>query len=232
MDSYPDLMFWQNTPPDSEDLPKEKADLVSEDVRQIWPKPITTDGHIIGPWILDVYAGSRKTVQFGNKWDAPYPFNYSAKFKDGPIPPEVDNLPQPLMRDFRADRNAILALCDQAARLLQPPKGKGVAVYTPYVDEAARIVAATGNENRDSALNLNDIINQKLEIFHLEASDCFFDGSIREIRFSDEEKNSIEVMYFLGEETRTKTLKKSTFIRKIRESLAQLQKSRQSRTNN
>ena len=46
MDSYPDLMFWQNTPPDSEDLPKEKDDLVSEDVRQIWPKPITTDGHI------------------------------------------------------------------------------------------------------------------------------------------------------------------------------------------
>ena len=115
--------------------------------------------------------------------------------------------------------------------MLQPPKGKGVAVYTPYVDEAARIVAATVNENRESALNLNDIINQKLEIFHLEAPDCFFDGSIREIRFSDEEKNSIEVMYFLGEETRTRTLKKSTFIRKIRESFAQLQKSRQSRTN-
>ena len=236
MDSYPDLMFWQNTPPDPEDLPKEKADLVPETVRQACPCPVKTCGHMVGSWLLDVYAGSRKAVQFGNKWDAPYPFNYSAKFKDGPIPPEVANLPPPLMRDFRADRNAIRALCEQAARLLKPPKGKGPAVYTKYVDKAAMQVAVNVNKNRDSILNLSDIINQQLERFHSE--DIYSDWPISEIRFSDKEKNSIEITYHLGRKIyldraiKSKVLKKSGFIRKIRESLAQLEQSRQSRTNN
>lgn len=230
MDSYPDLMFWQNTPPDPKDLPEGKADLVPEDVRQVWPHPIKTRGHTVASWLLDVYAGSRKTVQFGNKWDAPYQFNYEAEFPNDRVPTEVSDLPQPLMRDFRADRNAILALCKQTASLLSPPKGKGVAGYTQYTDEAARQVAVAVYRNRDSILNLSDNIDQQLERFHSEDNEC--DGSIREIRFSDEEKNSIEVMYFLGEETRTKTLKKSVVIRKICKSLAQLEKSRQSRTNN
>lgn len=235
MGSYPDLMFWQNTPPDVEDLTAAQLTHVPESVRQVWTAPITTHGRTIASWILDVYAGSRKTVQFGNKWDAPYPFNYSAKFKDGPIPPEVDNLPQPLMHDFRADSKAILALCDQAARLLQPPKGKGVAVYTPYFDEAAMQVAVSVNKNRDSILNLSNIINQQLERFHSE--DIYSDWPISEIRFSDEEKNSIEITYHLGREIyldreiKSKVLKKSVFIRKIRKHLAQLKKSRQSRTN-
>ena len=81
MGSYPDLMFWQNTPPDSEDLPKGKADLVPEDVRQVWPCPVKTRGHMIGSWLLDVYAGSRKAVQFGNQWDEPYDFHYEAAFQ-------------------------------------------------------------------------------------------------------------------------------------------------------
>ena len=84
MGSYPDLMFWQNTPPDAKDLTAAQRTHVPKSVRQVWTAPITIHGRTIASWILDVYAGSRKTVQFGNKWDAPYPFNYSANSKMAP----------------------------------------------------------------------------------------------------------------------------------------------------
>ena len=234
MDSYPDLMFWQNTPPDPEDLPKEKTDLVPETVRQVWPCLVKTCGHMVGSWLLDVYAGSRKAVQFGNKWDAPYPFNYSAKFKDGPMPPEVDNLPQPLMRDFRADSNAIRALCTQAVDVLSPIKKKTEHVATPYILQAALQVAEEVNADIDmDSITAN--IDEKLERFddgNLEAT-----GDIYDIMFVHRDNNThrtkIKIKYELDKEVfKVTTLKRTVFIRKIRESLEQLDQSRQSRTNN
>lgn len=229
MDSYPDLMFWQNTPPDSKDLPKEKTDLVPEAVRQVWPCPVKTSGRIVGPWLLDVYAGSRKAVQFGNKWDEPYPFNYSAIFKDGPIPPEVDNLPQPLMRDFRADSNAIRALCTQAVDVLSPKKKKTEHVATPYILKAAFQVAEKVNADIDMDSIVANI-DEKLERFddgNLEAT-----GDIYDIMFVHRDNNTdrtkIKIKYELDTEVfKVTTLKKIVFIRKIRKHLAQLKKSRQ-----
>ena len=234
MDAYPDLIFWQSTPPDPKDLTKEKADLVPEDVRQIWPCPVKTSGHMVGSWLLDVYAGSRKAVQFDNKWDAPYPFNYSAAFKGCPIPPEVDNLPQPLMRDFRADRNAIRALCNQAVDVLEPGKKKTEHVATKYVLQAALQVAYEVNADTDMD-SIATNIDEKLERFddgELEAT-----GNIYEIMFcrrdDDIDKTTIKIKYELDTEVfKVTTRKKSVFIRKIRECLAQLEQSRQSRTKN
>ena len=111
MDSYPDLMFWQNTPPDPEDLTNEKADLVPEVVRQIWPCPVKISGRTIGSWLLDVYPGSRKAVQFGNKLNEPYQFNYEDAFTNDRAHPEVADLPQPLMKHFRADLIVMKSIC-------------------------------------------------------------------------------------------------------------------------
>lgn len=219
MDSYPDLVFWQNTPPDAEDLTAEQLTHVPEIVRQVWTEPITTHGHMIGSWILDVYAGSRKAVQFGNKWDAPHEFNYEAKFSNGRVPPEVANLPQPLRRDFRANKNAMRELCGQARAVLKPKKKKSKHVATEYVLEAARQVAVA--VNNDKTIDSQDVnIYEKLERFN--DDDIYPDGSIHEIRFDSIDRTKMQIRYRLDSETRSKTTKKTTFIRKVREQLAQL----------
>ncbi len=238
METCPELKFWQRTPPDPKDLPKKKINLMPELERtlewQVWPNPIWTDGHSLGPWLFDVYAGSRKAVQFGNKWGEPYEFNYSAVFKDGPIPPDVHDLPLPLMRDFRADRNAILALCAQAVDVLSPKKKKTEHVATPYILQAALQVA----EEVYKDIGMDSItanIYEKLERFddgNLEA-----EGDIYGIMFVHGDNNidrtKIKIKYELDAEVfKVTTLKKSAFIRKIRKHLAQLEQSRQSRTNN
>lgn len=219
MDSYPDLMFWQNTPPDVEDLTAAQLTHVPESVRQVWTEPITTHGRMISSWILDVYAGSRKAVQFGNKWDALHEFNYSAKFKGGPIPPEVHDLPQPLMRDFRADRNAILALCSQAVAVLSPKKEKGEHVATPYVLEAARQVAERVKRNRTSIFNLRKDINLQLERFNSGLCSNYIDDPIVDISFHNGNKEEIKIIYLHDGNEKSKTLSKSRFSRKISDAL-------------
>ena len=214
MNSYPDLVFWQNTPPDVEDLTGEQLTHVPEIVRQVWTEPITLHGHMIGPWILDVYAGSRKAVQFGNKWDEPHPFNYRAAFPDGRVPPEVDELPQPLMRDFRANKDAMSELCKHARAVLRPRKKKGEHVATEYVLEAARQVAEA--VYRDITIDSQDAnIDEKLERF--DDGDIYPTGPIDEIRFVD--TTDIQIEFHLGSKPMSTIQKKSTFIRKIRKCL-------------
>lgn len=138
--SNPELTFWQNTPPDVEDLTAAQLTHVPEIVRQVWPAPITTDGRMIGPWILDVYAGSQKKVQHGNTWDEPYPFNYEAAFTNDSVPPEAADLPQPLMKRFRADRTAMLSICREAIGELSPRNRKSAHTSTAFVNNAAKQV--------------------------------------------------------------------------------------------
>ena len=230
MDSYPDLVFWQNTPPDVEDLTADQLIHVPEAVRQVWTEPIPLHGHMIGPWILDVYAGSKKAVQFGNKWDEPFEFHYEAKFADGPVPPEVANLPQPLMRNFRANKNAMRELCGQARAVLRPKKKKSKNVATEYVDEAAKQVAVAVNS--DTTIDSLDVnIDEKLERFNMERLELI--GDIYHIMFADggDDKTKIQINYERHEVNASVIRKKTTFIRKIREQLAQLQTSRKSRIN-
>ena len=140
--SNPELTFWQNTPPDVEDLTAAQLTHVPEIVRQVWPAPITTDGRMIGPWILDVYAGSQKKVQHGNTWDDPYPFNYEAAFTNASVPPEVADLPQPLVKHFRADRTAMQSICSAAIESIKPRRKKTANIATRFLDDAAQQVAA------------------------------------------------------------------------------------------
>lgn len=225
MDSYPDLVFWQNTPPDAEDLTAAQLAHVPETVRQVWAEQISLHGHMIGPWILDVYAGSKKTVQFGNEWDEPFKFNYEAKFNGGRVPPEVANLPQPLMRDFRANKNAMRELCGQARAVLRPGKKKSQHVATDYVLEAARQVAVAVYS--DTTIDSQDVnIADKLELFDDDRIDLM--GDIYGIISVRTDITKIQINYEHHEVVTSVIRKKTTFIRKIREQLAQLQTSRQS----
>jgi len=242
-ESYPELTFWQNTPPDSEDLNKEQNDLVSDAMRQPWPDPFESCGHTLGHWLLDVYPGSMKAVQFDNKWDGPYEFNYRSKFQHRAsaslsdpsarkplghtncVPPEVADLPQPLMRDFRADKVAIQSICDQVRKSLKPNQGRGQSRYTNYVNEAVRQVALAVITNGDVELNRRKNIELQLERF--DGGLLSPEDPIRYINFSDKEEGRIEIMFFLDnedeetktEETKTKDLAIDGFIRKVSASL-------------
>ncbi len=225
MDSYPDLVFWQNTPPDAEDLTSEQLTHVTEIVRLGLAEQITLHGHTIGPWILDVYPGSKKAVQFGNEWNEPFEFHYEVKFAGGRVPPEVANLPQPLMRDFRANKNAMRELCGQARDVLRPRKKKSKHMATHYIDEAARQVAV--EVNSDTTLDSLDInIDEKLERFNADSLEPI--GDIYRIMFADSgaDKTKIQIIYERHELPTKVIREKTTFIRKIREQLAQLQTSR------
>ncbi len=205
-ESYPELTFWQNTPPDSEDLNKEQNDLVSDVMRQPCPDPFESCGHTLGHWLLDVYPGSMKAVQFDNKWDAPYPFNYGAAFKDAPIP-------QPLMRDFRADKVAIQSICDQLKKTLKPKQGRGKAKYTDYVNKAAQQVAIAVKQNGDSILSRHAHVNLLLKEF--DDGDRYPDNPIHEIRFQSENDEIVEILYMSGKDEICKRFKREQFIRKV-----------------
>ncbi len=191
--SNPELTFWQNTPPDVEDLTAAQLTHVPEIVRQVWPAPITTDGRMIGPWILDVYAGSQKKVQHGNTWDESYPFNYEAAFANDSVPPEVADLPQPLMKNFRADRTAMQSICSAAIESIKPRKRKTANIATQFLDNAAQQVA--GGLPQDRELTQSDIENY---LRSLADSDPLWVRTIDEIDFvpADETESELGKAYY------------------------------------
>lgn len=169
--SNPELTFWQNTPPDVEDLTAVQLICVPEIVRKVWPAPITIHGHTIAAWLLDVYAGSRKAVRYGNTWDEPCQFNYKAafsrffsKFSNNCPPPEVADLPQPLMKCFRADKTVMKSICSAAIESIKPRGRKTGNIATPFLENAAQQVVdmlprchvATHSEIKNYLRSLSD----------------------------------------------------------------------------
>ena len=224
--SNPELTFWQNTPPDVEDLTAVQLTHVPQFVRQVWPSPCKTDGHIIGPWLLDVYAGSQKKVQHGNAWDESYPFNYESAFRSDPVPPEVADLPQPLMRNFRSDRTAMLSICSAAIESIKPRKRKTANIATQFLDNAARQVADTLPRGRKST-------HSEIENYLRSLSDSDLDWSppIFEIVFVSANQPDSEfgkpypydlvLVRWQGEEyeTKSKTISLDRFARRVKKNM-------------
>lgn len=221
--SNPELTFWQNTPPDVEDLTATQVTHVPEIVRQVWPAPITIDGRTIGPWILDVYAGSQKKVQYGNTWDEPYQFNYEAAFANDSVPPEVADLPQPLMRNFRADRTIMRSICTAAIESIKPRRKKTANIATRFLEDAAQQVAVTLSQGH---VTTHSEIENHLR--SLEDSDRDWSPPIIEIVFvsADQTESRLEkacgydviVVHWQGEEYETKSRTNSldTFAKRVK----------------
>ena len=130
------LEFWQNVPPDDEDLDSVQSLDVPDLVRQAIAQRQFLDARTIGPWLFDVYSGSRKKESCGNKWDDPYPYFYAGQFADS-------GLPLPLMKDFRANRAVIIqTICKKAIEELSPRKRKSGHIGTQMVNCAAKQAAS------------------------------------------------------------------------------------------
>ena len=131
MSLAPELAFWQNVPPDIEDLSSAQLAQVPELLRQAVSERHEMDARTIGPWIYDVYGGSKKKERYGNKWDDPYPFFYKGGFDNS-------QLPLPLMKDFRANRKLMLSICREAIGELNPRSPKSAHTSTEFVNNAAK----------------------------------------------------------------------------------------------
>jgi len=145
MNLAPELAFWQNVPPDIEDLASTQLDQVPELLRQAVSECHEIDARTIGPWIYDVYGGSRKKERYGNKWDDPYPYFYKGGFDNS-------HLPLPLMKDFRANRTLVLSICSAAIGELKPRKPKRGHTGAAIVNKAAEQVASELRRKTDRHL--------------------------------------------------------------------------------
>ncbi len=154
MNVSPTLAFWQNVPPDLADLTSTQLTEVTELVRQTVCARHELDARTIGPWIYDVYAGSKKRDRYGNKWNDPYPYSYKGEFAD-------IQLPLPLMKDFRANKKLMLAVCTAAIGELAPRKPKGQHKNTAFVNDAVDQVAnkiIEDSSRRYSPQSIKDIL--------------------------------------------------------------------------
>jgi len=221
MNMAPNLTFWQNVPPDLEDLTSAQLIEVTEFIRQAFSGRHDTDARIIGPWIYDVYAGSKKKERFGNQWNDPYPFFYKDKVG-------AARLPLPLMKDFRASKKLMLAICNAAVGELIPRKPKGKHRRTAFVNQAATQVALAMRAKTDRHLSQR-IIEDSLRKF-----DDNIEGwsrPIHEIVFmhaADTKSNLGEQFRFdvivvtwasKNYETASKVVSLDVFARKVRERL-------------
>ncbi len=159
MSLAPELAFWQNVPPDVEDLSAAQLALVSVLLRQAVSERHEMDARTIGPWIYDVYGGSKKKERYGNKWDDPYPFFYKRGFDNS-------QLPLPLMKDFRANKKLMLSICSAAIGELNPRKPKRGHTGTAFVNKAAEQVASALHHRTDRQLSqrvIEDCLRQFID---------------------------------------------------------------------
>ena len=207
IDNMPELEFWQFAPPDVEDRPETHLSLDRKLARQVWQTPIALNGHMIGHWLLDVYAGSASKIRHGNKWNEHHEFNYSANFKSGAVAINIENLPMPLMRHFRANSDAIRSICSRAKETLIPAKRRGASEYTRFVEMAAIQVADWAQSGTDA--DIRDAIDN--------LEDELMTAPIHEVRISTSDPSKIIVAFQAEEEgpIRQKRLALSTFISKV-----------------
>ena len=216
MNLSPELAFWQNVPPDMKDLSPEQSAQITDFLRRAVSERHDTDARIIGPWIYDVYGGSRKKGRCGNKWDDPYPYFYKDDF-------QKSQLPLPLMKDFRADRTIMKSICSAAIESISPRGRKTANIATWFLDNAAQQVAAKLSQGH--VTTLSEIENR---LRSLADTDRYWDPPITEIVFvsADQTKSDLGKAYDYDlivvrwqdevYETKSKTNSLDTFTRKVK----------------